>query len=78
MDPIATARYGLTAATRRFEASAAQVAGMSVEGGVEGQDVDLAHEMVEMISARRQVSANLSVIRFAQDMWDSLLELQSR
>jgi flagellar basal body rod protein FlgC len=74
MDPIATARYGLTAATQRFEASATRIATM----GVEGQDVDLAHEMVEMISARRQFSANLSVVRFAQDMWEALLDLQAR
>ena len=74
MDPIATAQYGLTAASRRFEASATQIATM----GVEGADVNVEHEMVEMISAKHQFSANLSVIRFAQDMWDSLLELQSR
>lgn len=74
MDPIATARYGLTAATQRFEASATRIATM----GVEGQDVDLAHEMVEMISAKHQFSANLSVVRFAQDMWDALLDLQAR
>ncbi|MFZ5721699.1 MAG: flagellar basal body rod C-terminal domain-containing protein [Pseudomonadota bacterium] len=74
MDPISTARYGLMAASRRFEASAVNVAQM----GVEGADVDVAGEMVEMISAKTAFSANLSVIRFAQDMWDELLQLQSR
>lgn len=74
MDPISTARYGLMAASRRFETSAVNVAQM----GVEGADVDVAGEMVEMISAKTAFSANLSVIRFAQDMWDSLLDLQSR
>lgn len=74
MDPIVTAQYGLTAASRRFEASATQVATM----GVEGHDVDLTHETVEMIEAKHAFSANISVIRFAQDMWDELLKLQAR
>ena len=72
MDPIATARYGLTAATRRFEASAAEIASM---GGDETVDVPKA--MVEMVQAKAAFSANISVIKFAQDMWDDLLKLQS-
>ncbi|OHB30315.1 MAG: hypothetical protein A2790_05775 [Phenylobacterium sp. RIFCSPHIGHO2_01_FULL_69_31] len=75
MDPISTARYGLMAASRRFEASAVNIATMGVEGEPE---VDLAKETVGMIEAKTAFSANLSVIRFAQDMWDSLLQLQSR
>jgi flagellar hook protein FlgE len=71
MDPIATARYGLMAATRRFEASAVEVSKM---GGSE--DVDVAGAMVEMIQSKQAFSANLSVIRFSQDMWDSLLKIQ--
>ena len=75
MDPISTARYGLMAASRRFEASAVNVASM----GVEGQpDVDLAKETVDMIQAKTAFSANIQVIKFAQDMWDSLLQIQSR
>ncbi len=73
MDPIATARYGLMAASQRFEAAATQIAGM---GG--GSTVDLGEQIVEMVQARQAFSGNLSVIRFAQDMWDSLLKLQSR
>jgi flagellar basal body rod protein FlgC len=73
MDPIATARYGLMAATRRFEASAVNIANMRND-----ESVDLAREVVEMVESRTAFSANLSVIRFAQDMWDSLLRLQSR
>lgn len=73
MDPIATARYGLMAAERRFEASAVQIANMR------GDDtVDLAKEVVGMVQAKTAFSANLSVIRFAQDMWDALLKLQSK
>jgi flagellar basal body rod protein FlgB len=73
MDPIATARYGLMAASRRFEASATQIASMRGD-----ETVDVAEQVVEMVEARHQFSANLSVIRFAQDMWDALLRLQSR
>ncbi len=75
MDPISTARYGLMAATRRFETSATNVARMGVEGEPE---VDLAQETVGMIQAKSAFSANLSVIGFAQDMWDSLLKIQDR
>lgn len=75
MDPISTARYGLMAASRRFETSAVNIATMGVEGEPE---VDLAKETVDMIEAKTAFSANLSVIRFAQDMWDSLLQLQTR
>lgn len=75
MDPISTARYGLMAASRRFEASAVNVATMGVEGQPE---VDLAKETVDMVQAKTAFSANISVIKFAQDMWDSLLQLQAR
>jgi flagellar basal body rod protein FlgC len=73
MDPIVTAHYGLMAASRRFEASATQIANMR------GDDtVDLGHEIVEMVQAKHAFSANLTVVRFAQEMWDSLLRLQTR
>ena len=73
MDPISTARYGLMAAERRFEASAVRIASMR------GDDtVDVAQEVVGMVQAKHAFSANLSVIRFAQDMWDALLKLQTK
>jgi len=75
MDPISTARYGLMAASRRFETSAVNVATMGVEGA---PDTDLAKETVDMIQAKTAFSANIQVIKFAQDMWDSLLQLQTR
>ena len=75
MDPIATARYGLMAASNRFEAAASEVAGM---GGGGDKDFDVTGSMVEMIEAKHAFSANIGVIRFAQDMWDSLLKLQTR
>lgn len=73
MDPIATARYGLTAASRQFEASATQIARMRADDGV-----DLGQEVVGMVQAKHAFSANLTVIRFATDMWDALLRLQSK
>lgn len=73
MDPIDTARYGLMAATKSFEASAVRIAGMGTDSSV-----DLGDEMVGMIQAKHAFSANITVIRFAQDMWDSLLRLQTR
>lgn len=75
MDPISTARYGLMAASRRFETSAVAVATMGVEGV---PDVDPAAETANMIQAKTAFSANISVIKFADEMWDSLLKLQSR
>lgn len=75
MDPISTARYGLMAATRRFETAAVNIATMDVEGGPE---VDQVEETVDMIQAKTAFSANISVIKFADEMWDALLQIQSR
>lgn len=72
MDPINIARYGLTAASRQFEASATKIATMRAD-----DNVDLGGEIVGMVQAKHAFSANLTVIRFAQDMSDSLLKLQS-
>jgi flagellar hook protein FlgE len=73
MDPLVIARYGLLAAERRFEAAATRIAGAPAD-----ESVDLGREFVEVIQARHAFSANIGVMRFAQDMWRSLLELQVR
>ena len=73
MDPISTARYGMMAAARQFEDAAAQVVGAS-----EGSGGDLVSGMVGMVQARQAFTANVTVARFAQDMWDTLLHLQTR
>ena len=70
MNPIATAQYGLLAASRSFEASAVRTAGMGA-----GQDVDLGREVVEQVTASRAFSANLGVIRTADKMMGDLLDL---
>ena len=72
MDPIATARYGLMAAAQRFEASATQIA----QGGASDAG-DLAEGIVGLTEAKTAFKANAMVIRFAEDMWDSLLDIQS-
>ena len=72
MDPISTARYGMMAASRNLEASATRVAGMA------GDDsVDYASEAVTQIEAKQAFSANAGVIKIADKMWRSLLDLQS-
>ncbi|WP_421930664.1 flagellar basal body rod C-terminal domain-containing protein [Phenylobacterium sp.] len=71
MNPIATAQYGLFAATRRFEASAQRTAQM----GDPTADVDYTNEVVEQITAKHEFSANLAVIRTADEMTGDLLDI---
>ncbi|HSV01873.1 MAG TPA: flagellar basal body rod C-terminal domain-containing protein [Phenylobacterium sp.] len=71
MDPITVARYGMFAAEQRFAASAARTARMG-----EDASVDPAQEMVEQIQAREQFTASLDVVKVADEMWRSLLEVQ--
>lgn len=73
MDPIATARYGLMAAERKFSDSASRVARMA------GDDsVDYATEAVAQIQAKQAFKANAGVIKVADEMFDALLDLQTR
>jgi flagellar hook protein FlgE len=71
MDPISVARYGLMAASARLEASAQRTA---QAGG--DSSVDLASEAVTQIEAKQQFSANLGVVRVADEMWRALLSIQ--
>lgn len=73
MDPILIARYGMTAASQRFEDAASRIAGSAAEGGG-----DLVTAMTDLVQAKQTFAANAKVIRFADEMWDSLLSLQSR
>lgn len=72
MDPLSVARVGLLAAQQRFEASASRTARMEAD-----ESVDPASEVVEQIQAKRQFEANLGVVKFADEMWRALLEIQS-
>ena len=73
MDPLTVARYGLMNASARFEASASRTARMGAD-----DSVDAGQEVVEQISAKHQFSANLGVIRIADEMWRSLMDIQTR
>ncbi|HEV7383430.1 MAG TPA: flagellar basal body rod C-terminal domain-containing protein [Phenylobacterium sp.] len=73
MDPISTARYGMMAASRSLQASASRVATMA------GDDsVDYAKEAVGQIEAKQAFSANVGVVKIADKMWQSLLDLQTK
>jgi hypothetical protein len=71
MDPISSARAGLMAASARFEASASRTARLGFD-----DSVDYVTEAVEQVKAKTEFKANLQVIRFADDMWQSLLAIQ--
>jgi flagellar hook protein FlgE len=77
MDPISIAQGGLMAASARFEASASRTARMgATDGQSPGDSVDLGQEVVEQVQAKTQFSANLGVIRIADQMWQALLDIQ--
>lgn len=69
MDPISTARYGMMAATRQLNEAANRVAG--------GGDVDYASAAVGQIEATHAFKANVGVIKVADEMLQSLLDLQT-
>lgn len=71
MDPISTARYGMMAATQQLTASANRVAANGVNG-------DYPAEAVGQIQANQSFTANADVIKVADQMWHSLLDLQAR
>jgi len=71
MNAMITAQYGMLAASRRFEASAQR----TVQFGTPGSDVDLGREVVEQVMAKQEFSANLGVIRTADQMTNALLDL---
>jgi flagellar hook-associated protein FlgK len=71
MDPLSTARYGMMAAAQRLAASAQRIADTQGPDGA-----DYAAQTVEQISAGQQFAANAKVVRFADDMWRSLMAIQ--
>lgn len=71
MNAMITAQYGMLAASRRFEASAQRTA----QFGSPDSDVDLGREVVEQVMAKQEFSANLGVIRTADQMTSALLDL---
>jgi len=72
MQISAIAGAGLVQAVRRFDASAQRTA----RAGAEGAPVDLAEEAVEQIGAKHAFTANLSVLKTADDMIKQLLDIR--
>jgi flagellar hook protein FlgE len=72
MDPISTARYGMMAATQQLTDSANRIAA----GGASGA-VDYASEAVTQIQASQSFNADVGVIKIADQMWQSLLAIQT-
>lgn len=74
MDAISTARYGMLAASRRFEDAASR----TVAAASAGADGDLVGGVVDMIQAKTAFAASAKVVRIADQMWDALLDIQRR
>ena len=72
MDPISTARYGMMAATQQLIASANRIASAAPSG-----DVDYGAEAVTQIESKQAFKADVGVIKVADEMWQSLLDLQT-
>lgn len=66
MDALSIATAGLTRATDRFTASAIRTV---------APDADLGREVVEQVQAKTDFKANLAVIRTADEMAGTLLDM---
>ena len=71
MTAIPHAALALTSALDRFGHASARVL-EAVTGAVE---CDLGAALVEMSAAKTQAKAGVAVIRFADEMWDALIEI---
>jgi flagellar hook protein FlgE len=72
MQVMAIASAGLDASLQRFTQSAQRTASAASPYA----DVDLANEAVEQISAKSAFSANVAVIRTADQMLGELLDMR--
>jgi len=68
---IASGTLGMQRAADRFEASANRVARF----GTGLEDVDLATEMVDVMMAKTDFKANATIVRVADEMTGSLLDI---
>jgi hypothetical protein len=71
MTAIPHAALALTSALDRFGHASTRV----LEAVTGGDDVALGEAFVEMMEAKVQAKAGVAVIRFADDMWDALLDI---
>jgi flagellar hook protein FlgE len=67
---IPHAAEALTSASGRFERTSARL--LEAASGAGG---DVAAPLVEMIAAKTQFKAGVAVVRFADEMWDTLLDI---
>ncbi len=67
MSALSIAAAGLNAATARFERNATNIT-RAASGTPEGQGIDLAAEMVDMLATQRQFEALAAVVRRAGEM----------
>lgn len=72
MNVTAIAAAGMARATQRFEASAQRTANLATPGS----NVDVASEVVEHAQAKTAFSANLKVLKTADEMMGELLDLK--
>ena len=71
VSPIGGAASGLSAQFQRFERSAARIAG----GAGSAQGPDYVAEAVEQMSVEKAVKANIAVIKAADEMVGTLLDI---
>lgn len=70
MTAIPHAAEALTSASGRFERSSARLL-----EAASGAGDDMAEPLARMIAAKTQFKAGLAVVRFADEMWDALIEM---
>lgn len=81
MQAIGISLSGIQASLARFDASAARVASASANPSAPdappstppSQNVDIASEMIEQLTAKLTYDANLSVLKSADEMQQSLI-----
>ena len=71
MTAIPHAALALTSALDRFGHASARV----LEAVTGADERDLGAALVEMSAAKTQAKASVAVIRFADEMWDALIEI---
>lgn len=71
MTAIPHAAQALTSALDRFELASVRVLG-AVTGA---EDTDLGAALVDLSTAKTQAKAGVMAIRFADEMWDALLDI---
>ena len=73
MSAISSPALALASAFDRFERSGAR----AVAAASGDERYDLATEMVDQIEAVAEVKANVALVRFADEMWNALLDVRA-